>query len=91
MRNGGGSTISIETIYNHVDFKRGLSEYMKGKPFREAYNYENDWQFERGRQFGVILSTLEIAEKPTLTSLRGKHKLWAMLTLAGAFRKHEII
>lgn len=77
-------TVTLRSIMRTAPFMRGHREALEGKPFDyDAYTVINDqWQYERGRQFGLMYRQ-PIKEGRTV-------KVSALLAFHGALAENEI-
>jgi hypothetical protein len=46
--------VPTEAIMRSADFRRGFEDVRSGRPARFDDHHEDDWSYERGRQFAYI-------------------------------------
>ena len=57
MAQVGTVPVTLRTVIRSADFVRGFKEAKAGKPINYDYSPKDTnglWQYERGRQFGLI-------------------------------------
>ena len=79
---------SLEKHCNSKHFIAGMADALKALPFRDCSNANDQWRYERGRQFAIYAKAQGITER----FMQGdKPAAWVLREFAAAHRARIIL